>query len=56
MTASWDNQEKPGLEGGGWDYEENLITYDEDIDPDFGLVVRYNGLGTAQSFTNQNKS
>lgn len=54
--ANWDNIEKPGVSGGGWDYNENLITYNQDIDPDTSLTVYYNGLGVVQSWSNQSKS
>lgn len=53
---SWDNQEKPKADEGGWDYNEQNLNYDEDIDPDSNLPVKYNSLGTAQEWTNQNKN
>mgnify|MGYP003649225987 CR=1 FL=1 len=56
MTATWDPQEKPGLEGGGWDYDDNLIEYDSETDPESEDTVKYNGVGTEQSWTNQNES
>lgn len=54
--ATWDTQEKPGASGGGWDYNESNLTYDEDIDPDSDLEVYYNGLGEEITWTNQTKN
>jgi len=54
--ATWDNNEKPGMAGGGWDYNEPNMTYDEDIDPDSQLTVYYNGLGTVPAWTDVSKS
>lgn len=42
----WDNLEKAGSPiGGGADYNENNMTYNQDIDEDTGLSVTYNSLG-----------
>lgn len=51
--ATWDNQEKPGALIGGWSYDELGLTYDQVLDLDTGNTVFYNGLGIAQTWTNQ---
>lgn len=55
--TTWDLQEKPGTASGyGWTYDELNMTYDQAIDVDTGLVVKYDGLGTTQTWVNQSKS
>lgn len=54
--ATWENLEKPGFANGGWDYNENNLEYNQDLDVDTGLSVVYNALGTANTWTNQAKS
>lgn len=51
--ATWDNQEKPGTLVGGWSYNELGLTYNQVLDLDTGNTVFYNGLGIAQTWTNQ---
>lgn len=53
---TWDLIEKSGFTGGGWDYNEPNLTYNEDIDPDTGASVTYNSLGTEDTWTNINKT
>ena len=55
---AWDLIEKSGNPtGGGWDYNEPNLTYNEAIDPDTFLSVFYNSLGAdAGTWTNTNKS
>lgn len=57
-TAIWDDQEKPGIlpPESGWDYDENLLEYDSDEDPETELSVAYDGEGTTQVWTNENES
>ena len=54
--ASWDNQEKPGTLSGGWELNEYNLSLNALLDPDSGLAVRLNGIGTSQSWSNQTKS
>lgn len=57
MPATWDPQEKPGLlNGGGWDYDDNLLEYDSDEDPESSLSTKYDGEGETQSWTNESES
>lgn len=49
--STWDNQEKAGNTQ-GWEYDESNLLYDSLSDPDSGLAVLYNGMGTSSSFTN----
>lgn len=53
--STFDNIEKSGTTG-GWTYDEPNMDYDQDIDPDSGDFVTYNGLGNDSSFTNITKS
>ena len=55
---AWDLQEKSGDPvGGGWDYDENNLTYNENIDPESTLSVLYDSLGVgAYSWTNLTKN
>lgn len=52
--STWDSQEKAG-NSGGYEYNENNLTYNAVTDPDSGLTVSYNGIGTITSFTNLTK-
>jgi len=54
--ATWDLQEKPSTDVGGWDYNEELIAYNQDLDEDTGNPVYYNGLGGSQTWAFQSKS
>ena len=58
MTAIWDPQEKPGIlpPESGWDYDENLLEYDSDEDPETDASVAYDGEGETQVWTNENES
>ena len=53
---TWDLLQKSGFIGGGWSYNEPNLIYNEDEDPDTGSDVTYNNLGTADTWTNTNKS
>jgi hypothetical protein len=48
----WDNQEKSGQ---AWLYNETNMEYDSEFDPDGGLPVYYNGVGSSSTFTNEIK-
>jgi hypothetical protein len=52
----WDNQEKSGTIGGGWQYDEPNLTYDAMLDPDTGNPVYYDGFGIDTSWTNITKT
>lgn len=52
--ATWDNIEKSG-NAQGWEYNESNLLYDSETDPDSGLEIFYNGVGTASSITNEIK-
>lgn len=52
--STWNNYEKSGTATGGWDYNEEDILYNSALSVD-NQIVRYNGLGTAQTFTNETK-
>lgn len=58
MSATWDNQEKTGIlpPSSGWDYDENLLEYDSEEDPETSNTVKYDGLGETTNWTNENKS
>lgn len=56
MSAIWDDQEKPGVAGGGWDYDDNLIEYDSDEDPESSAPLRYDGEGLETNWSNENES
>lgn len=53
--ANWDNVEKSGNDS-GQEYDEVNLEYDQALDPDSGLTVYYNGVGTVVSITNVTKS
>ena len=55
MASPVDNIEKSGGSA-GWSYNETNMTYNQLIDPDTNLPVKYNGLGTTSTITNQAKS
>jgi hypothetical protein len=50
--ATWDNQEKSGQ---AWIYNETNMEYDSEFDPDGGLPVNYNSVGSSSAFTNEIK-
>ena len=52
-STTFDLREKAGA---GWDYDDPNLTYDAVTDPDSGLPVYYDGMGSATSWTNQNKN
>lgn len=52
--SNWDNQEKSG-NSQGWEYNETNLLYNSPTDPDSGLTIYYNGVGTVSSFTNEVK-
>ena len=54
--TTWDLQEESGTSGAGWLYDEVNLTYDNLLDPDSGLPVFYDGLGSTVSWTNLTKS
>lgn len=54
--ATFENREKPGTNIGGWDYNEDEITYNESLDPDTNLTVFYNGLGVSTNWSNETKN
>jgi hypothetical protein len=56
MAAIWDDQEKPGIAGGGWDYNDNLIEYNSDEDPESSDSLKYNGVGLETVWSNENES
>lgn len=58
MPATWDPQEKPGSlpPSSGWDYDEALLEYDSDEDPESLDSVVYDGIGVGQSWTNEPES
>ncbi len=56
--ATWDPQEKPGIlpPSSGWDYDDNLIEYDDDEDPESSLNLVYDGEGENTNWTNENET
>lgn len=58
MPTIWDDQEKVGIlqPSSGWDYNENLIEYDSDEDPETSDSVRYDGEGLTTNWTNEIES
>lgn len=57
MTDTWENLEKSGtIDNGGYDYEEEDMEYDQDIDVDTGNQVFYDGLGQTTTWNNINKT
>lgn len=58
MSITWDKQEKPGVlpPSSGWDYDENLLEYDQDIDTESGLEVFYDGVGINTTWVNEDES
>jgi len=56
--SNWDNQEKVGIlpPESGWDYEENLLEYDSEEDPETSASVKYDGLGETTTWTNESES
>lgn len=54
---TWDNQEKSGVTGAGWFYDEPNLFYDELKDPDSGNEdVFYDGIGLTTEWTNVTES
>jgi len=53
MTSTWDNVEKSGAIGGGWNYNEVELTYEQITDLETGNTVYYEALGLAQNWINQ---
>lgn len=56
MSTSWETYERPGTVGGGWEYDNAVIKYDDPTDPETGQTLYYDGEGTAQTWTTINKS
>jgi len=56
MSTTWETYELPGVTGGGWEYDDEDTEYDDDIDDETGQTLYYDGEGTAQTWTTQNKS
>lgn len=56
--ATWDEQEKPGIlpPSSGWSYDDNLIEYDSDEDPESSLNLVYDGEGETTNWTNEIES
>jgi hypothetical protein len=53
---AWDLIEKSGVSGGGWEYNDGNLAYNEDQDPDSLSDVTYNNVGTQGTWSNTNKS
>jgi len=56
MTTTWDLIEKSSTSLGGWQYNENNLTYNQAIDPDSGGTVNYNGFGNTATWSLLTKS
>lgn len=58
MTATWDPQEKAGILSpeSGWNYDDTVITYDDDEDPESSDPLNYDGAGENTIWTNENES
>lgn len=56
--ATWNKEEKPGIfpPESGWDYDEDLLEYDSDEDPNNQASVMYDGSGENQTWTNESES
>lgn len=56
--ATWDPQEKVGIlpPSSGWDYDENLLEYESEEDPETSAVVKYDGMGETTTWTNENET
>lgn len=56
--ATWDDQEKVGIlqPSSGWDYEENLLDYESDEDPETSASVKYDGEGETTTWTNEDET
>lgn len=51
--TTWNNFDKTGVVGGGWQYNEANLTYNQVIDPNTGNIVYYNGIGLPTTWSNQ---
>ena len=49
-------QAKAGELIGGWSFNEDGLTFNSATDPLSGDIVYFNGVGTAQTWTNQAQS
>lgn len=57
MATTWETYELPGLNpGAGWEYDDEDLAYDDDIDDETGHTLYYDSEGTDQVWTTQNKS
>ena len=56
MSTSWETYEIPGTSGGGWEYDNAILAYDDLTDEETGQTLYYDGEGTAQTWTTQTKS
>ena len=56
MSTTWETYELPGVTGGGWEYDNAAMTYDDLVDADTGQTLYYDGEGTSQTWTTQTKS
>lgn len=56
MSTSWETYELPGTTGGGWEYDNAAIAYDDLVDGDTGQTLYYDGEGTIQVWTTISKS
>lgn len=56
MSTNWEYELKPSTTAGGWEYNEPSYTYNQVLSPESGLSVKYNGEGTAVTWTNELQS
>ena len=56
MTIIWENLEKSGGITGGWDFNENNMSFNQVFDTDTNNTVFFNGLGLLAIWTNQIKN
>lgn len=52
MTTTWDNLEKPTTFSGGYQFNESTLEFNQDLDPDTGNIVYFNGVGLLSTWTN----
>ena len=56
MSTTWDLQEKSGTATGGWEYNEHDMVCNQQLGPQSGNPVLYNGSGYTTTWTLQTKS
>lgn len=54
--TTWDTIEKSGTVNGGWFFNENNLTFNQEIDEDSGNTVYFNGFGLSANWINIPKS